>query len=460
MAFDPSIISDIGGSGPDIPGSIAKGFQLKDLMDGEQLDRLRVNSQKRQVADQDTIREVLSGSDLSTEKGLAEASEKLTRKGQWQQALDLRKYGESVASGELEKRIKEVQFHAGVQDYMTDQIGSIVNSITPFANARKPDGTPKYDQATLNAMTVAAVAKGTADIQHDDTLDPKTKQAMMSGIQRFMQAGQPTFDGISQAFAASKQGQQQLRDHLQQLNIGSQIETRTKQQANIDSEISARDQKTKDQREGSSLSPEGQRLQDELSLKDLTFMTRMSAAGIKSRTKTINDWAAQGVTAEDVQSGRISYKADTAEGVSLGKQDATLAKVENALSRKGGVGDQAIQAADSVDFGKVRALNGVSSWFGRNVSDPKLAAYVLKMQALTSEYAQVITRGGASTEGARQEAQAKIDSLQSPEAVRALVVAIKQETRTNRDALRDERAKVGKKQTATGDNQADPLGIR
>lgn len=437
MSFDPGVISDIGGSGPDVAGSIAKGYQLKDLATDGQFNQLKLNAAKADQLDQKTIRDILSKSDLSTEKGLAEASERLTRAGQPQQAMELQKYGQSITNGQLDQQVKQLQVHEASQAAVVSVIDPIVQKADAMRQAGQSDA---MIQAYLQAQTPLAMQQ---------LQQAGLPQQAMQGILKQLQSGPVTYDRLKSFEQSSKAGQDAIRQRLQDLNISSEIDTRTKQQSNIDSEISARDQKSRDQKDGGSLSPEGQNLVDQLSLKDQSFMTRLSAQGIRARNKTINDWASQGVTVDDVLSGRISYKGDTAAGVSLGKQDATLAKVENALNRSGGVGDQAISAADAVDFGKVRALNGVSSWFGRQVSDPKLAAYIVKMQALTSEYAQVITRGSASTEGARDEAQKKIDSLQSPEAVRAMVAAIKQETATNRAAIRDERAKVGKPQTDT-----------
>jgi hypothetical protein len=195
---------------------------------------------------------------------------------------------------------------------------------------------------------------------------------------------------------------------------------------------------------GNSLTPEGRDLYDDLALRDGSFMSRMGVKNITERNKTINDWAKAGKTADDVISARIGMKMDTREGQSLAVQKAGLERVERAISMKGGIADQVSKAALEIDPSKFRAYNKVSQFINSEQSDPKLAAYKLKLIALRDEFATVINKGGQPTEGSRKQASEMMDQY-GPTAIPAIVQAIKDVVKTNQAAIDDSMAGVGRK---------------
>lgn len=153
--------------------------------------------------------------------------------------------------------------------------------------------------------------------------------------------------------------------------------------------------------------------------------------------------AAQGVTPQDIISGRAQTKVTYAEARSLATQKAQLERTETALTEPNGVGDQAEAAAAKVDSSKFKQFNRLSQLMAANVSDPDLAAYRVKMIALRDEYATVINKGGAPTEGSRQQATEAMDAFQ-PNAVPAIVKAIKETANANKEALDKNIADLGK----------------
>jgi hypothetical protein len=188
------------------------------------------------------------------------------------------------------------------------------------------------------------------------------------------------------------------------------------------------------------ISPEGLKLEAELFMQDPTNV-RFTAA----ERKQIVDYLGKnyGVTADDIVNKRAQTKVTYKEATVLGGQKANLERVETALNEPGGVGDQAVQAAAALNGSDLKQYNRISQLLAANVSDPKLAAYKAKMIALRDEYATVINKGGPPTEGSRQQATEAMDAYQ-PNAVPALVQAIKEVNRSNMEALNANISDLGK----------------
>jgi hypothetical protein len=178
--------------------------------------------------------------------------------------------------------------------------------------------------------------------------------------------------------------------------------------------------------------PEGLKLAAELFMSDPTN-TRFTA---KERDAIMAYLGKQGVTAQDIVSGRARTKVAYAEARTLGTQKATLERVENALTDKDGIGDQAIAAAAALNPSDIKQFNTLSQLFARETSSGKVAAYRLKMLALRDEFATVINRGGVPTVDSRAQATEELDKYQVT-AVPDMVKAIKEVAAANKKAIQE-----------------------
>ena len=88
MALDASALQDI--QGPDVAGAVSKGFQLKDMINENDLSKLKLQDLKQESDDKQTIRKLSKSWDLKTDAGVAKASEDLTRMGRPEAAMDRR----------------------------------------------------------------------------------------------------------------------------------------------------------------------------------------------------------------------------------------------------------------------------------------------------------------------------------------------------------------------------------
>jgi len=245
MAFDPSVISDIGASGPDLVGSMAKGFQLKDMVDTSQLNQLKLNSLKSEQADDQKAKSILSKSNLQTSEGLAKAQEELNKAGLAGKSMELRKYSQAVQSGDLDNKIKMVELHSAAVDVQAGAIDKLWTQASAMKNEKTPDGRPKYTDAAINAFIQGQVPLHVQDIQNAQ-LPPEVKQEALGSINKFLGSGQPlTFDALNQMEQASKQGQahiKSIRDDLLKQS-GADLDKRRENayERNVNSEISARE---------------------------------------------------------------------------------------------------------------------------------------------------------------------------------------------------------------------------
>jgi hypothetical protein len=241
MSFDPSALQDI--QPPDIVGGIAKGFQLKDMVDSQQLNALKLNKEKATLADDEKAKGILSGSKLNTAEGLAEAQEKLTKAGLPGKAMELRKYGQSVESGELELQLKKVELHSAAQDIIAKNVDGIWSQAKAMKDAKTPDGRPKYTDASIDAWIQGQLPLALSSVQSDSGLPDPVKKTALQGMQQFLaqSQGKVTFDMLTQVEQTSKQGAARLTAMREDLKAQTGVKREEAFERNINSEIAARE---------------------------------------------------------------------------------------------------------------------------------------------------------------------------------------------------------------------------
>ena len=414
--FDPSVISTIGDT-PDIAGSVSKGFQLKDLIDEQQLNQLKLSTAKQGQQDEDTARKLAARSDLSTGKGISEYASKLARAGQPDKAMDALKFSQQVASGQLDAQIKNVEFHLQAQTYLNTQVGSIVNAVTPFADAKKPDGTPKYDRATLDAMTQGQLAKTVADLKDDPSLDPATKKLMMAQVQKFM--SQPvTYDAITKAYQATQQGQEQLTKHLQQLNIGSEISSRESTAAHQKVEERQGQEKINIQKQNAaSFGGQTSELMAALAERGVSlptgFRSKQQQAALYQGLLERNPGKSPDEIAEMIAKGQIEFGAQKKEtqaaaGIA-GKVEVAQNEIEEFIPL-------VREASAKVPRGQFVPLTKLQQMGETSISDPNLKALKIRINSLLNAYDMLAARGGTDMEK-RREVRGLLMSADSPQAL-------------------------------------------
>lgn len=401
MSFDPNVIGDIGSSGPDIAGSIGKGFQLKDLINNEQLSALKLAGAKQSSTDEQTARQIFKTSDISSEKGIAEASEKLTRAGQPDKAMQLRKYGQQVASGELDNQIKQLE----IADKGQGAVVSILDPIVAKADElRRGGASDAMVQAYITAQTPLAMQQ----IQGAG-LPPQSVQNIM----KVLQGGPINYDKLKSFETQSKQGQAAIKARLDELRVNTAAKSESeKERHDLASEATA-EKRVAAQGEG--FTPEIGDLLGALTEKGISL-----PAGMRSKAQQVstlkglmdrNPGKSPDEIADMVKSGQISMGVSKTEGSVLGRREAAILPVEKSITKPGGFLDQAEKAVNEVDFSKLKAAGAFESWSKEQLSDPSLTAYKAAVAELRAEYSIVLSKGGQVTDAARHEAAKVIPDL-------------------------------------------------
>jgi hypothetical protein len=198
---------------------------------------------------------------------------------------------------------------------------------------------------------------------------------------------------------------------------------------------------------GSDLTPEAQKLQDDLRRLDPSFMSRLSAKGMQSVNKTIGDWAEQGYSAEDVIAGRIGTKVKGTEGTVLGRREAAILPVEKSITRPGGFLEQAEKAVDAVDFPRLKKAGEFDKWTKEQNSDPKLSAYKAAVAELRAEYSIVLSKGGQVTDAARSEAKEVVPDLITKDQFQSIKKTIKQGIEASKSGVEESISDISGKQS-------------
>lgn len=448
MSFDPSVISDIGASGPDLAGSAKKGFQLKDMADAQQLSQLKLGEEKATLADADKAKGILSGSDLSTDKGVAEASEKLNKAGLSKQGMDLRKQAASVQSGELDNKLKNIDLHSAAHDIITSNVDQIWQQATAMKNEKTPDGRPKYTEASINAWIQGQVPLKLSAIQSDSGLPDDVKKIALQGATQFTQGngGQITYDTLTQIERNSKQGQalfKSVRDDLM-AQTGQKREQETERHNQAMEGIAAKRAADKP-KSAAGDSKAGQLL---AALADIGATLPQGMRSKAQQDSIVNGLLARhpdmtvDQIAQGVKTGALSMSTEKTESGVLGRREAAILPVEKSITKPGGFLDQAEAAVNKVDFSKLKAAGAFQSWTKEQNSDPALTAYKAAVAELRAEYSIVLSKGGQVTDAARHEAEKVIPDLITKEQFKSIKNTVRQGIEASKSGVEESIAGV------------------
>ena len=160
----------------------------------------------------------------------------------------------------------------------------------------------------------------------------------------------------------------------------------------------------------------------------------------KEYQQAVIKWAAEkGITAEDITSGQAARKFDLAAAQTSGHRAGTMAGVEATIP---GLIDNALQASAKVPRGNFVPANRLIQMADASISDPNLKALKVALQAVSSEYQQVISRGGSNVTALR-EAMELVNTADSDAALRAALKQVQKEVEINVKGQQKVRAEYG-----------------
>src|ERR1700733_2773006 len=473
MAFDPSPIASIGDNA-DMTGAVSKGFQLKDLIDTNQLNQLKLAGAKRQEAEEQEVSKIFKqkGADLSTPEGASKLAGEVARVSP-DKGMELLKFSQQAASGELAKQQAQLELYSAAHDFQAQKVGAIVAS----AGATTDTGALKYDAKTRDAMTIGAIAKETADIKDDPNMDPKLKEILLQSLGRFTSAkgpnGQPmpiTFDRLNDVWKSMPQGTKQIKDALDALRTKGEIANQPLQAANLRGEQQHRKVEEQQGQERINIAKQnagsfGGQIGDLMGA--LAERGVSVPAGMRSKAQqqalfqgllSRNPGKSPDEIADMVKSGQLSLGAEKTEASVLGRREAAILPVEKSITKPGGFLDQAEKAVNAVDFPTLKAAGEFSNWGKEKESGPKLSAYKAAVAELRAEYSIVLSKGGQVTDAARHESAQVIPDLITKDQFQQIKKTVLQGIEASKGGVEESLTGVTGKDASTPSAPAQPSG--
>lgn len=141
--------------------------------------------------------------------------------------------------------------------------------------------------------------------------------------------------------------------------------------------------------------------------------------------------------AQGVKSGQIDMRVGLTEATRMSQREAQILPVEKSITQPGGFLDQAEKAVNDVNFSDVKRLGQLERLKASEISDPKLSAYVARVTELRQEYAIVLSKGGMTTDKAREESAAVVPDQITPAQFKEIRAAITQGIATAKKGVRE-----------------------
>ena len=420
---------------PDIVGGIEKAYTLKSMMDVNQLNNLKMNAENRQLQDQETARNILKDSDLSTVDGAYKAAQKLTKAGMPKQGMDIVNTVQSVQSGRYELEDKQLKIHADTQTLLDHTVGSVLASIQPMAEAKKPDGSPMYERSIIDQNAETALGNAISNLKNDKSLPEDVKNLALEQVKKYVGSGQPiTFESLQKVYGTTKEGVAAIKAHMEQRQGIADL---TKTEADIKlkgAETRAADARAKtlaaSGETGNGLDPATIKSMAERVVvggEPLTAVAGRLGSGTQGRRdlRDLQNEIAR-ISAERGigPGGVVAQRQETAaQGKASQVAGAQAGRVAVGLAEVRQFGPLAIQASDAIPRGNFTPLSKLTQLGESKISDVNQKVFLVRHQAFLNAYNLVASRAGISASD-RDHNRSLLEMADSPEAYKAGAQAI------------------------------------
>lgn len=453
MAFDPSVISQIPEGAPNVIRQQESAYRLADLIDTEQLNRLKLNTAKTAASDQAKAKEILKSANYSTPEGVTKTAEKLSRAGLADQAMDFMKVMQDLQGSKGQLQEQQYKLLAAKNDIIGNSAASLLSEfeqLAPTVGQQQAAAMmqPKY-QAAIQQLQQAKLPDGSPALGSQD----------LQQIQ-----GNPRFDpNFLRAIAQrSKEGAAALKSQLEFHKVGlaerkeSDTEKRTAlmERKQLAGESAGLDQDTLEMMADQYLAGDKSVFQN----LGRGAQGSKNIEALRAAVKTAAE--ARGMSGRDVAAKMAEFSGLTAGERSLGTRTANI---EMAVNEAYNMIDIAKQASHAVPRGQFKPWNQLVRGEKVVTNDPAYAKFAAATLAVVNTWARAISPSGVPTVADKEHAHQVLNTAQSSEAYDAVLDQFKSEIEAARKApsqvRREFREGVSGKSGAPGPEN-DPLGIR
>lgn len=246
MAFDPSVIASIGDNTGDVAGAQAKAFQIKDLIDNNQLNQMKLKAVRQEGEDAAKVKDLAGKYDQSTVEGQHEFVAEVGKTVGPKAAMDLQRgFGDARAS-ESQANMAEFELAAKKALAHDDAVLSLLSPLKAqyeHAITSTEQGglgmSPQQATMMLQPAWVNTIQKAKS-MKVPGLDEPVLGPQQMQFIQQ-----NPTFNpmAIDSVMQGSKEGRAQLEAHRKERAEAFKEGMQTKRDAQNDRRLDIADRR-------------------------------------------------------------------------------------------------------------------------------------------------------------------------------------------------------------------------
>jgi hypothetical protein len=445
MAFDASVIAEIGGNTPDVSGSQAKALTLADLYDRNQLSKIEVAGAKQNQADMTYAKQILAGKDLSKLEDQNRAVAEITKRNP-QLGMQLARGFTDQQSAKNDLDLQQLKLHEAKNDIMGAAIEPLKakhDQLLQQLQAKNPKANPQQleqqvDQAMREDMFGAI--KGLVG-QKLPNGQPVLNEQDVQFIQANFKTGYNP-QAVDMIVARSKQAREAIAQKLKERD-----ENRKEKATDAAIALGGRradqgDRKISDAERSAALkikmAGEGKFTEE-----DADWLAEQYIAGDKSvmvglgrgaqgpqhiimvRHAIAREAKSQGMKPADLAARLAEYQGYVSEQRSLGTQQAN---VEMASSEAQQMIANARQASAAVPRAVSLGWNKVMQMTDKQLNDPELASLKAATTAVINTWASAINPKGVATVADKDHGYELLNSAQDEPTYTAVLDRFQQET--------------------------------
>lgn len=454
MAFDASVISEIGGNTPDVSGSQAKALTLADLYDTNTLNKIKVGEAKQSQSDMTYAKQILAGKDLSKLEDQNAAVAEITKRSP-QLGMQLARGFSTQQQDKAQNDLDQLKLHAAKNDILGSEIEPLKaqhdEMIAQFTKAN-PKATPEQAEQSVDAAMrpqMFETLKRLRDARLPNGQPVLNDQDLAFAKQSFANGYNPSavntiVSRSQQAKAAIAQKLKEREENRKEKATDAAIEAGARRGDQGERRLDQADRKIADQEKAAALKI---KMQDgaKFSEDDADWLAGQYLAGDKSvmvglgrgaqgpqniimvRHAIADQARAQGFKPADVAARLAEYTGFVSEQRALGTQQAN---VEMASSEAQQMIANARGASDDTAVSRAHALgwNKIEQWTEKQVQDQKLASLKAATTAVVNTWARAINPKGVATVSDKEHGYDLLNAAQDKATYDAVLDRFQQET--------------------------------
>jgi hypothetical protein len=454
MAFDASVIADIGSNTPDPAGAQQKALTLADLYDQNKLNKIKVGDAKQSQSDMTYAKQILQGKDLSKLEDQNAAVAEITKRSP-KLGMELARDFSTQRKDKAGEQMDQLEYYKAKNEILGSdlmQLKAKHDQIIQDFQAKNPKATPQQlEQATHDAMQkdviewVQRLSSQTLP-NGQPLINEQDKQTIKSGLgQGYSSAWVDSM--VNKSATARQEIATKLKERdeaRKEKATDASIASGGRRADQGDRRLDQTDRKISDQEKAAALKvkmSEGGKFTEE----DASWLAEQYIAGDKSvmvglgrgaqgpqniimvRHAIASEAKAQGMKPADLAARLAEYTGFVSEQRALGTQQAN---VEMASSEAQQMIQNARGASDDTAVSRAHALgwNKIEQWTEKQVQDPKLASLKAATTAVVNTWARAINPKGVATVSDKEHGYELLNQAQDKATYDAVLDRFQQET--------------------------------